>query len=104
MMSRYSSPGPSGSSVRAPLPRISEFYGILIYMYFSDHAPPHFHAMYGRFEAEILIETGTTLKGRLPRRAAALVREWTHSYRAELEDNWRRARDHEALHRVPPLD
>ena len=86
------------------MPRISEFYGILIYMYYSDHAPPHFHAMYGGFEAEVLIETGMTLKGRLPRRAASLVREWAESYRGELEENWRRARDHEALRRVPPLD
>ena len=86
------------------MPRISEFYGILIYMYFSDHAPPHFRAIYGSFEAEILIETGTTLKGRLPRRAAALVREWVDSYRAELEENWRRAEAHKALRRVPPLD
>ena len=28
------------------MPRISEFYGILIYMYYQDHAPPYFHALY----------------------------------------------------------
>lgn len=26
------------------MPVISSFYGILIKMYFGDHAPPHFHA------------------------------------------------------------
>jgi hypothetical protein len=28
------------------LPKISEFFGIDIYMYFEDHPPPHFHAQY----------------------------------------------------------
>ena len=57
------------------MPRISEFYGIVIYMYYSDHAPPHFHAIYGQFEAEILIRSAAVLKGHLPRRALSLVRE-----------------------------
>lgn len=26
------------------MPAISMFYGILIYMYYQDHVPPHFHA------------------------------------------------------------
>lgn len=51
------------------MPRISEFYGILIYMYYQDHAPPHFHAIYGEHEAEIEIATGGVLHGYLPRRA-----------------------------------
>ena len=28
------------------MPRVSEFYGIAIYPYYSDHNPPHFHAVY----------------------------------------------------------
>jgi hypothetical protein len=40
------------------VPRISEFYGIVIEMYFADHAPPHFHARYSGEEALIVIETG----------------------------------------------
>lgn len=86
------------------MPRISEFYGILIYMYYSDHGPPHFHAMYGRFEAEISIETSETLKGHLPRRASALVREWAKLYRTELKANWERACAHQPPRRIPPLD
>ena len=35
------------------MPRISFFYGIAIYMYFRDHAPPHFHAQYAGEEAVI---------------------------------------------------
>jgi len=38
------------------MPTISQFLGILIRMYFNDHAPPHFHALYNEHEAVIRIE------------------------------------------------
>jgi hypothetical protein len=44
------------------MPRVSEFYGIAIYLYYRDHVPPHFHAIYGEFEAEIEIASGQPLK------------------------------------------
>jgi hypothetical protein len=86
------------------MPRISEFYGIVIYMYYSDHAPPHFHAIYGQFEGEILVRSGALAKGHLPRRALSLVREWADKYRKELEENWERAAAHEELRTIPALD
>jgi hypothetical protein len=33
------------------MPTISSFYGILIQMFWRDHAPPHFHALYAEHEA-----------------------------------------------------
>ena len=39
------------------MPTICTFYGILIRMFFIDHAPPHFHARYAEFEATIDIST-----------------------------------------------
>lgn len=33
------------------MPRISIFFGIVIYMYYDDHDPPHFHALYEGMEA-----------------------------------------------------
>jgi hypothetical protein len=48
------------------MPRISQFYGIAVYMYYRDHAPPHFHAIYAEHEAEIEIATASVLDGRLP--------------------------------------
>jgi hypothetical protein len=39
------------------MPTISSFYGILIRMFYNDHAPPHFHARYGEFEATVEIES-----------------------------------------------
>lgn len=86
------------------MPRISEFYGIVIYMYFSDHARPHFHAIYGRNDVEVEISSGDILKGRLPSRAQRLVREWSQQYRHELEENWTLARNHQPLRPIPPLE
>ena len=83
------------------MPRISEFYGIVIEMYFADHAPPHFHA-HGGDEATIVIATGDVLAGSLPGRALRLVREGLDGHRAELEANWDRARRHESPHRSRP--
>ena len=39
------------------MPEISRFFGIVIKMYFNDHTPPHFHAEYGEYTAELSIET-----------------------------------------------
>jgi len=47
------------------MPEISRFFGIIIRMYFNDHAPPHFHAHYGEHQVEITIETFEILKGKL---------------------------------------
>ena len=52
------------------MPRICEFYGIAIYMYFGDHAPPHFHAIYGNYEAEVSIRSNRLVEGALPVRLA----------------------------------
>jgi hypothetical protein len=43
-------------------------------MYFGDHVPPHFHALYAEFEALIDIQTFEVIRGDLPTRAMALVR------------------------------
>lgn len=56
------------------MPTISLFYGIVIRMYFNDHAPPHFHARYGEDEATIEIDTFSVLAAALPSRALDLVR------------------------------
>jgi hypothetical protein len=83
------------------MPRLSAFYGIVIYMYWADHAPPHFHAIYGDSEAQVLIENGRVLAGSLPRTAARLVREWTELHRAELFEDWRLA---QASQDLLPID
>ena len=86
------------------MPSICAFYGIVIYMYYNDHNPPHFHAEYAEFEAVYRVETLEILRGNLPRRAHALVVEWATLNRTELMDNWRKARAAEPPAKLEPLD
>jgi hypothetical protein len=86
------------------MPTIAVFYGIVIRMYVKDHPPPHFHAVYGEREALVRIDNGKVIKGSLPRNAARLVKEWTRLRQAALKENWRRAREHRPLERIPGLD
>ena len=85
------------------MPRISFFYGIVIAMYYRDHHPPHFHAIYGEHEAQIVIETLEPLGGELPPRALRLVKEWAAMHQAELETNWAKAAAHAPLDTIQPL-
>jgi hypothetical protein len=77
--------------------------GVLIRMFFNDHAPPHFHARYGEFEATIDIDTLSVGEGYLPRRALALVQEWAMIHRVELLDNWRLCRENTPPEKIEPL-
>ncbi|MGF1596174.1 MAG: DUF4160 domain-containing protein [Acidimicrobiales bacterium] len=85
------------------MPRLSEFYGIAIYMYFVDHNPPHFHAIYGEHEALIAIDDGEVLRGRLPNTAARLVEMWRAEHVPELLTNWALAQEPAPLGRIEPL-
>ena len=85
------------------MPRLSQFYGISIYMYYRDHPPPHFHAIYGEHEAIVDIETASVIDGQLPRRAEALVTEWATLHRDELRRDWELARVGQPLTLIPPL-
>lgn len=84
------------------MPRISEFYGITVLMFFGDHNPPHFHARYAGHTARVALD-GQILAGSLPRRAARLVAEWAGLHAVELEECWERAVNHEPPGRIEPL-
>ncbi len=86
------------------MPSICEFFGIVIRMFYNDHLPPHFHAEYGEHEAVYEIQTIEVSRGGLPRRAHALVVEWTTLHRTELIENWDKARDGLPLKSIKPLD
>jgi hypothetical protein len=86
------------------MPRISEFYGIIIFMYFNDHYPPHFHARYNENEAIITISNSKVLKGKLPPRALKMVKEWAKLYREALLKNWHQIQNGESWEKLPPLE
>ena len=85
------------------MPRISQFFGITIAMFYNDHSPAHFHATYAEFEAMFAVDTLETITGQLPSRATALVLEWAALHRPELRSNWEKARQGVALDAIKPL-
>ena len=86
------------------MPRIAEFYGIFIYMYFQDHEPAHFHAIYGGSEALVDIDSGRMRRGKLPPHAKRLVLDWLKLHRNELLDDWQRAQAGLPLNPIAPLE
>jgi uncharacterized protein DUF4160 len=85
------------------VPEICRFFGIVITMYYNDHAPPHFHARYGRAKASIGIDSLQVLDGSLPPRALGLVVEWALSHQGELTNDWLLAKSHRRLEPIEPL-
>ena len=86
------------------MPTISMFYGIIIQMFWDDHAPPHFHALYAEYEVLVNITTLEVIKGTMPRRALSLVLEWAFEHRTELLEDWTLCNQHQAPKKIPPLE
>ena len=85
------------------MPQISYFLGVIIRMFYRDHNPPHFHAIYADFEGIIDIEKNELIGGELPPRVLGIVIEWTALHQSELMGNWERARQQEPLLDIEPL-
>ena len=60
------------------MPTVSRFYGIVIFMNYNDHPPPHFHARYQEQEVLVEIEIGI-VQGKMSRRALQMVFEWSEN-------------------------
>lgn len=52
------------------MPQISMFNGIVIYMYWDDHNPPHIHAKYHDYEATFKLN-GDLMTGELPKKGTS---------------------------------
>ena len=85
------------------MPVISRFFGIMIYMYWRDHCPPHFHARYQDDEAVIEIQTGH-VSGQMSVRAMRLIEEWRRLHVEELQNNWQLAEQNKELFHIEPLE
>jgi len=86
------------------VPEISRFFGIIIFMYFDEHNPPHFHAKYGEERAVISINELKVMEGRLSRRALSLVLEWANEHRDELIKNWNNLQTTGEYSKIAPLE
>lgn len=85
------------------MPEISRFLGIVIKMFYADHNPPHFHAVYGRHEGTFSIESLEMTEGNLPPRVRGLVIEWASLHRKELEENWKLIQKEQKFKKIKPL-
>lgn len=81
---------------------VSRFFGIVIYINYADHNPPHFHARYQGQEVTVEIQSGL-VTGTMSRRALQMVFEWLDLHHAELLENWNRARERLPLNSIDPL-
>jgi hypothetical protein len=73
-------------------------------MYYDDHPPPHFHAIYGEFEAHIGLDPLEVIQGKLPRRALQLVLDWAELHAGELRENWDRGQRPLMMSSIQPLE
>ena len=85
------------------MPTVSIFYGIIIRMFFDEHAPPHFHAEYGEYKATVDIRELEIRTGSLPRRAQELVLDWAELHQSELLADWDLCRQHRQPDPIAPL-
>jgi len=85
------------------MPELSRFLGITVAMYFKDHSPPHFHALYNEYDAEIEIRNLTILEGKLPPRVLGLVMEWAELHKDELLIDWDLLQKGEKYNKIQPL-
>lgn len=85
------------------MPEISRFLGIVIYIYYNDHNPPHFHAEYGKYSAIFSIEDLQLIDGKLPVRVISLVLEWAFIHREELLVDWNLAKKKAPLNKIKGL-
>ncbi len=84
------------------MPEISRFYGLVVFMNYNDHNPPHFHARYQDQEVVIEIETGI-VQGKMAQRALELLFEWYRIHKKDLLDDWKLSRDRKPLKKITPL-
>lgn len=70
------------------MPAIKVIDGVRIYIYFFDHNPPHFHAVFAEFEELIAIESLETLKGTLPQIKRKKVLSWAKENQIYLNTKW----------------
>jgi len=79
------------------------FYGILISMFYDDHAPPHFHAKYAEFKGIFDIRRLEMIQGNLPRRALELILDWAELHQSELLIDWNLCQEKQVPHKIEPL-
>ena len=81
------------------MPTVAMVSGMAILFYYDDHEPPHFHVRAPDFTAKIDLGdlSATEVNGRMRPGDSARLRAWAERHRAELFENWNRARRKQRL-------
>ena len=72
------------------MPLISQFYGILIYLYKEiggHHNQPHIHIKYNEYEMSMTLD-GKILNGDIPNKQKKIVEAWRVVHEDELKAAW----------------
>jgi hypothetical protein len=85
------------------MPEICRFYGIIIQLYYGDHTPGHFHAIYGEHVAKIAIDTLDIIEGSIPQRAMRLVCERAELHERDLRSAFELASNFPRPPKIDPL-
>jgi len=88
------------------MPIISQFYGIIIRIYFNDteqHYLQHIHVQYNEYDAVYSINNTTLLEGKLPLKQHKLVVAWMEIHKEELIALWKISQDDGEIFKIDPL-
>lgn len=86
------------------MPKISEFFGIIIRMRYDDHNQPHFHIFYSGEKASYQVSPLMKMAGDVSPRANRMIMDWAKAHTEELLAEWDRLRRHEQPVWIPGLE
>lgn len=85
------------------MPEISRFFGIIIYIYWKDHNPPHIHFSYQDYDCTISV-FDRIVDGQAPAKVIAKVNEWMDLHEAEILTQWEKAQKGEKIEPIEPIE
>ncbi len=70
------------------MPTVAVIDGVKIQFFYDEHPPPHFHATFAEFVAQIQIDPPRVMRGSLPPTKVGAVLSWASSNREALMTAW----------------
>lgn len=87
------------------MPIISQFYGIIVSMYFNEnskHNLPHIHVRYNEYKASYDFEANI-INGSLPNKQTKLIEAWIIIHKEELVTLWKLMEEEGRIFKIKPL-
>lgn len=87
------------------MPIVSQFYGIIISMYFNDtdrHHLPHIHVQYAEYRCSVDFD-GNILSGTIPNKQKKLIIAWIELRKEELITLWNMLQSGNGTFTIAPL-